>query len=74
MDLFVQFWGLNFPVISYVWQGQQSVLPSKGSLFSTNLSNTPGSELAKRLRGTENDLEKWTGYKLKIVEEAGDKF
>ena len=34
---------------------------------------TPGSELAKRLRECENNLENMTGYKLKIVEEAGDK-
>ena len=34
---------------------------------------TPVSELAKRLREAENDLNKLTGYRMKIVEEAGDK-
>ena len=34
---------------------------------------TVGSTLAKNLRETENDMEKITGYRLKIVEEAGEK-
>ena len=34
---------------------------------------TPGGELAKRLRDVELDMEKSSGYKIKIVEEAGEK-
>ena len=34
---------------------------------------TPGGELAKRLREVEFDMEKSSGYKIKIVEESGEK-
>ena len=34
---------------------------------------TPGGELARRLREAENDMEKQTGVKLKIVERTGVK-
>ena len=34
---------------------------------------TKGSELAKMIRGAENDMEKTTGYKIKVVEESGEK-
>ena len=34
---------------------------------------TPKGELAKRLREVENDMEKHTGNKLKIVERSGTK-
>ena len=34
---------------------------------------TPGGELAKRLREVEQDMEKNSGYRIKIVEEAGEK-
>ena len=35
-------------------------------------NNTQGSSLAKALREEEEMMEKITGYKLKIVERAGD--
>ena len=34
---------------------------------------TPGGDLAKRLRDVEENMEKNTGYRIKIVEEAGEK-
>ena len=34
---------------------------------------TLGGELAKRLREVESDMEKSSGYKIKIVEESGEK-
>ena len=34
---------------------------------------TPGSELAKKLRESEENMEKLSGFKIKIVEEAGEK-
>ena len=39
-----------------------------GVLF---VPKTPGAELAKRLRAAENELEKLTGERIKIVERAG---
>ena len=34
---------------------------------------TKGSELAKQIREAETDMEKTTGYKIKVVEESGEK-
>ena len=34
---------------------------------------TPGGELAKRHREVEQDMEKTSGYRIKIVEESGEK-
>ena len=34
---------------------------------------TPGGELARKLRKVDTDVEKLTGYKIKIIEEAGEK-